>query len=229
MVQGKPINASLLSLQLLYLPPMAKMVALSTLLRAFTDRIALFVRVVGQNEPMENITTERLELRQWQDSDLDFVYDLYSRWLVQRFIGNEPKVMESRSEAQERLDRFKALDHPIHGIWAVTNKENTQVVGTLLLKPIPASGEEPLQPSSDVEIGWHLHPDHWGNGYASEAAEAVLAHGFSKGLKRIVAVTNPANEASQSVCRRIGMQGLGLSKDYYNASCQLFEITKTGD
>jgi RimJ/RimL family protein N-acetyltransferase len=171
---------------------------------------------------METITTERLLLRPWEDSDIDFVYDLYSRWVVQRFIGNEPEVMKSRSEAVDRVERFKAIKHPVHGIWAVTRKDDSKLVGTLLLKPIPASGQEPLEPSGDVEIGWHLHPDYWGSGFASEAATAVLEHAFASGLERVVAVTNPANEASQSVCRRIGMTAKGLSKKYYNATCELF-------
>lgn len=156
------------------------------------------------------------------------MFDLYSRWVVQRFIGNEPRVMESRSEAVERVARFQAVDHEVHGIWAVTRKDDGDPVGALLLKPIPASGEEPLQPSNDVEIGWHLHPDHWGSGFASEAAQAVLEHAFAHGLERVVAVTNPANEASQSVCRRLGMKGKGLSKKYYNATCELFVAKKPG-
>ncbi|MGO4385355.1 GNAT family N-acetyltransferase [Specibacter sp. RAF43] len=171
---------------------------------------------------MKNIVTERLVLRPWEDTDVDFVFDLYSRWVVQRFIGAEPRVMESRSEAVERVARFRAIDHPVHGIWAVTSKADGRPVGTLLLKPIPASGQEPLQPSGDVEIGWHFHPDHWGGGFASEAAAAVLGHAFAGGLDHVVAVTNPANEASQSVCRRIGMKHLGPSKKYYNATCELF-------
>jgi len=175
---------------------------------------------------METIATDRLLLRPWEESDVDFIYDLYSRWVVQRFIGAEPRVMDSRTEAVERLARFQALDHPVHGVWAVTQAQDGQVVGTLLLKPIPASGEEPLQPSADVEIGWHFHPDHWGQGYASEAAAAVLAHAFAAGLDRVVAVTNPANEASQSVCLRIGMEHQGLSGEYYNADCELFVAEK---
>lgn len=171
-----------------------------------------------------SITTDRLALRPWQDSDVDFAYDLYSRWLVQRFIGTEPVVMSSRSEAEERVRRFQALEHPVHGVWAVTRKDDGVPVGTVLLKPIPASGEEPLQPSVDIEIGWHLHPDHWGNGYASEAAGAVLSHAFASGLEQVVAVTNPANVASQNVCRRLGMEHLGSSGKYYNAQCELFVV-----
>lgn len=175
---------------------------------------------------MRTITTERLMLRPWRDSDVDFVYDLYSRWLVQRYLGaNKPKVMETRTEAVERIERFKALDNPVYGIWAITTKADGQPIGTLLLKPIPASGAEPLQASDDVEIGWHLHPDYWGSGYASEAAQAVLSHALAHGLSRIVAVTNPANQASQRVCWRIGMKHLGLTNAYYNAECEFFEIT----
>lgn len=172
------------------------------------------------------IKTDRLVLRPWEETDVDFVYDLYSRWVVQRFIGTEPAVMASRSEAVERVNRFMALEHPVHGIWAVTRKEDGLPVGTLLLKPIPASGEEPLEPSCDVEIGWHFHPDHWGSGFASEAATAVLEHAFDSGLDQVVAVTNPANEASQSVCRRIGMEHKGSTKKYYNSRCELFVIEK---
>lgn len=178
------------------------------------------------NGVMEIITTDRLMLRAWEDTDSDFIYDLYSRWVVQRFIGNVPRVLESRNEASEVLARFRAVNQPGQGIWAVTRAEDGQVVGTLLLKSIPASGEEPLQPSDDVEIGWHFHPDHWGNGYATEAASAVLAHAFASGLQRVVAVTNPANEASQSVCRRIGMTHQGQSNAYYNADCELFVAEK---
>ena len=177
-----------------------------------------------------HIKTERLALRPWDETDVDFVFDLYSRWVVQRFIGNEPTVMESRSEAVARVNRFKEVeDHPVHGIWAVTRKEDGQPVGALLLKPIPASGEEPLQASDDVEIGWHFHPDHWGSGFASEAATAVLEHAFASGLEQVVAVTNPANEASQSVCRRIGMEHQGSTKKYYNARCELFVIEKPAE
>ncbi len=172
------------------------------------------------------INTERLALRPWEDSDVDFAFDMYSRWVVQRFIGNEPAVMNSRNEALEKVARFQDIDHPVHGCWAVTRKEDGTPVGTMLLKPIPASGQEPLEDSTDIEIGWHFHPDHWGNGYATEAATAVLEHAFNAGLEQVVAVTNPANEASQSVCRRIGMEHRGQTENYYNATCEFFTLEK---
>ena len=54
----------------------------------------------------------------------------------------------------------------------------------------------PNDEAGEVEIGWHLHPDAWGHGYASEAARAVLAHGFAHGLPEILAVTHLDNYPS---------------------------------
>ncbi|MGX1159506.1 RimJ/RimL family protein N-acetyltransferase [Arthrobacter sp. SLBN-100] len=187
---------------------------------------------------MKSLETKRLILRPWQPEDADFVLDLYSRWEVQRFIGNHPRVMRERAEAEERILIWRTMDHPFHGVWAVQLKEPAQLrkpdqpknaaplAGTLLLKSIPASGETlPLQPSGETEIGWHFHPGHWGNGYASEAAAAVLAYAFDSGLQEVVAVTARANTASQRVCLRIGMTHRGQTNRYYNAICELFEAT----
>jgi RimJ/RimL family protein N-acetyltransferase len=63
----------------------------------------------------------------------------------------------------------------------------------------------PLQPSGETEIGWHFHPADRGNGYATEAAQTVLDYAFERRLPRVVAVTTPANTASQRVYSRIGL------------------------
>ena len=188
----------------------------------------------GSMGDVKILATKRLILRPWQPDDAAFVLDLYSRWEVQRFIGNYPRIMTSIAEARERIDIWRRLDHPIHAVWAVQLKDTTgkpkqdkasvRLAGTLLLKSIPASGSKlPLQPSGDTEIGWHFHPEHWGNGYATEASQAVLNLAFSSGLPRVVAVTNPANTASQRVCTRIGLVHRGQTDKYYNARCELFE------
>jgi RimJ/RimL family protein N-acetyltransferase len=170
-----------------------------------------------------SLRSNRLILRQWVLDDADFAFDMYSRWEVQRFLGRAPRVMEQRSEAVEKILQWQRLDHPVHGVWAVASKGTSQLLGTLLLKPIPASGDQvPLLPSEDVEIGWHFHPDSWGHGYATEAAATVLDHAFRNSLDNIVAVTSPENAASQNVCRRVGMTHHGLTAAYYNTVCELF-------
>ncbi|HWD61647.1 MAG TPA: GNAT family N-acetyltransferase [Humibacter sp.] len=175
---------------------------------------------------MIELTTERLTLRPFTLDDVDFLFDIYSRWEAQRFIGREPRVMTDRTEAIARAERLAALDHPVHGIWAITDTATGAPHGALLLKELPASGPDPLQPSGDVEIGWHLHPDAWGRGYASEAAARVLEHAFDNGLSRVLAVTHPQNVASQRVALRIGMSDLGITDEYYNVTCALFGIDR---
>jgi len=71
-------------------------------------------------------------------------------------------------------------------------------VGQVLLQPLAGSGE--------IEIGWHFAPEHWGNGYASEAAAALLAHAFDGlGLARVVAVVLPDNQRSLGVIHSLAM------------------------
>ncbi|GAB3618221.1 GNAT family N-acetyltransferase [Okibacterium endophyticum] len=175
---------------------------------------------------MKTLETERLVLRTWEPGDADFVFDLNSRWEVRRFLGTTPSVMQERDEAVKLIERWSALEHPVHHIWAITRQDDDGLLGALLLKPIPASGTDGA-PSGDTEIGWHLHPDAWGHGYASEAAARVLTYAFDKGLDRVVAVTNPENTASQAVCLRIGMTHLGRSDIYYDTVCELFEARRS--
>lgn len=173
---------------------------------------------------MRTIVSDRLLLRPWRDEDVDFLLDLESRWEVMRFLGAQPTTMSDRANALASIARRRAIDDPVHGIWVITTAMGGRLVGNLLLKPVPLSAGEPIGGTPEVEIGWHLHPDAWGHGYATEAAAAVLADAFSRGLTRVIAVTDPANHASQAVCRRLGMTHLGQTTKYYDTSNELFEI-----
>ncbi|GAB2529242.1 GNAT family N-acetyltransferase [Paramicrobacterium agarici] len=174
---------------------------------------------------LHDLETDRLTLRSWTPQDADFVFDMYSRPDVRRYIG-QGHVMQERDEAVKLLERWSELQHPVHHIWAVERTADEQLLGALLLKSIPASGTGDA-PSGDTEIGWHFHPDAWGRGYASEAARRVLDHAWQAGLERVVAVTNPENVASMAVCRRIGMTHRGQSDAYYDTVCELFDVRRT--
>jgi len=176
--------------------------------------------------------TSRLVIRPWTESpaDVEFLFDMYSRWEVQRFLGAAPKVMESRDDAvaaARRLSTYPA--DQLFGSWAITARESQQVLGTVLLKQLPLSAPThplPLPVSDDVEVGWHLHPDAWGHGYATEAAEGALQRGFDGGLDDIYAVTYAENVASQAVCRRLAMTDLGVTTKYYGIECRLFRRSR---
>ena len=79
-------------------------------------------------------------------------------------------------------------------------------VGTASMARLPNDDVE-------VEIGWNLHPDAVGHGWAREAAAAVLARAFEHGLARVWAIMWPHNERSAAVARAIGMIDLGVRPD----------------
>ena len=95
-------------------------------------------------------------------------------------------------------------------------------MGTVLLVPLGGGT------AGEVEVGWHLHPDHWGNGYATEAASGAIARGLAAGLPEVLAVVRPENAASQAVCRRLGMQARGLSERYYGTALEVFSAAPDG-
>jgi RimJ/RimL family protein N-acetyltransferase len=167
-----------------------------------------------------HLETERLLIRPWRHDEADRLLDLLSRLEVVKWLGDgEPVLMKDLDEAHARIDRFAARSAPPLGMWAVERAEDGVVVGTVLLLTLPNADH------GEVEIGWHLHPDSWGHGYAGEAARAVLAHGFAAGLPEIIAVSHTDNYASQAVMRRIGMQDRGVVERWYEGESAYFVIT----
>lgn len=175
---------------------------------------------------MKTIETARLSLRPPCAEDLGFVLDLYSRPEVVRYIGTG-EVQTTQPQALARIERYRSFFGPHTGIWLIETHDAAPL-GFALLKPIPFStGID--QAEEDIEIGWHLHPDGWGHGYATEAAQALIDFAHTTGLSRLVAVTHPQNAASQAVARRLGMRHEGLSARYYETTCELFTLELGAD
>jgi ribosomal-protein-alanine N-acetyltransferase len=98
------------------------------------------------------------------------------------------------------------------GLWAVEIPGVVPFAGFIGLAPVPF--EAPFTPA--VEIGWRLARAHWGRGYATEGARAVLAFGFEvAGLDEIVSFTSRANVRSQRVMERIGLHSTPVD-DFVN-------------
>jgi len=164
--------------------------------------------------------TPRLRIRPWthEPVDLDRLWDTYRRWEVARWLGATPRALASRDEAAGVVDRWAArADGPL-GVWAIEVAEAGLVVGTVLLVRLPDSDSD----SDAVEVGWHLHPDSWGHGYATEAARGAVEHGFAHGLPEVYAVVRPDNVRSLAVCRRLGMRALGRTDRWYGTELEAF-------
>lgn len=172
------------------------------------------------------IETERLILRQFTHDDAERLYDMFRRPEVARWSGTGTP-MTSIDEAHERIDRYPVRrgDHPAADVFAAELKATGAMAGMCMLVPLPPSrGVE----RSDMEIGWHFHPDSWGNGYATEGATALVERAFAAEIPELYAVTNPDNAASQAVCRRLGMEDIGLSTDWYDVELRAFCLKAPG-
>ncbi len=165
---------------------------------------------------MELLRTDRLRVRAWTTSpgDVTRLADVYARSEVTRWLSGPPSV--GPAELVERWAKVHEAD-PRAGCWALEPLDGSPVAGTVLLKPLPHGVGE-------FEVGWHLHPDSWGRGYASEAAAAVVGHAFDDGLPEVYAVVRPGNERSMAVCRRLGMAPLGRTTRWYGVECEAFRL-----
>lgn len=172
------------------------------------------------------IETERLILRFFNHDDADRLFDMFRRPEVARWSGSG-KPMTSIDEAHERIDRYPTRrgTHPAAGVFAAELKEAGVMAGMVMLVPIPPSkGVD----RNDMEIGWHFHPDAWGNGYATEGATAMVERGFAAGMAELYAVTDLENATSQAVCRRLGMEDLGNRTDWYDQELRAFCLKSAG-
>ena len=116
----------------------------------------------------------------------------------------------------ETYGQLEALDEPPYGERAVELRETGEMVGMVGVVPsmgpfgqLPGFGgigpAERFRP--EVGLYWGLAPAHRGRGYATEAAAALIDHGFREmRLARIVATTTRDNLASIAVMRRLGMR-----------------------
>jgi RimJ/RimL family protein N-acetyltransferase len=111
---------------------------------------------------------------------------------------------ESDAFVRERVEPHFA-EHG-HGLWAVEAPGIARFVGYVGLS-VPGFDAD-FTPC--VEIGWRLAFEHWGKGYATEAARVALDFGFSEaGLEELVSFTVPANRRSIAVMERLGMTYAG--------------------
>ncbi|MFE4369106.1 GNAT family N-acetyltransferase [Streptomyces sp. NPDC056835] len=147
---------------------------------------------------MAELRTDRLTVRRWRDSDLE-------PWAA---MNADPEVREhlgdllTREQSDASVGRFQAeFDQRGYGWWAVEVQATGEFIGFAGLDQV-----DDHMLFTGVEIGWRLARSAWGQGYASEAALAVLAYGFDTlELPEILAVTTATNLRSQAVMRRIGM------------------------
>jgi RimJ/RimL family protein N-acetyltransferase len=148
-------------------------------------------------EEVAMINTARLIVRRFYEGDYVALYAYLSNPSVYRFEPGEPISLEKAK--QLCIERAQGDDY-----WAVILRSTSEMVGHLSFR------QTGTQEFFTWELGYIFNPEFHNQGYATEAAKALLAYGFKNfGIHRVVAHCSPENIASWRVLEKIGMRREG--------------------
>lgn len=150
-------------------------------------------------DQFENLESNRLKYRQITLQDSRALFEIRSNQEVMRFMGRDK--MKSVSESEDLIKSVTESFKSGTGInWGITERSADLMIGFFGFWKIDAS-------NCRAEIGYALHPDHWGKGYMNEAARTLIDYGFKKlGLHSIEANVDPRNLSSIKLLEKIGFK-----------------------
>jgi len=148
---------------------------------------------------MIELNTERLLVRGFDTNDAEFILELLNQPSFIQFIGD--KCVRSVDDARNYIATGPIESYRRHGFGLYLVELKDRKV------PIGMCGVLKRESLPDPDLGFAFLPEYWGKGYAFEAASAALdqARDFFK-LARILAITNPDNDASIKLLATLGFQ-----------------------
>jgi ribosomal-protein-alanine N-acetyltransferase len=153
------------------------------------------------------ITTERLILREFKESDWPDVLAYQSDPLYLRYYHWTDRTPEAVQEFVRMFLANQEQQPRIKFQLAVTLKSSQRLIGNCGIRMKAADAHE-------GDIGYELSPKHWGHGYATEAARAIVEFGFTQlGLHRIWSWCIAENVGSARVLQKLGMQAEGRLRE----------------
>jgi RimJ/RimL family protein N-acetyltransferase len=167
---------------------------------------------------MTQLQTARMRLEPCCEAHFEGLHAMNRLPEVMRFIGGGgPETPEGTRAMIERV-QARWADWG-YSWWSFLAQDTGQVLGAGAIQHLrpeagPVTDFDALR-SQPLEIGWRLHPDFWGKGLASEAAQAMAAFAFDTlAAQELLAVRHPDNIDSQRVMERLGMRYRGLERWY---------------
>jgi RimJ/RimL family protein N-acetyltransferase len=167
----------------------------------------------------QNLVTERLLLRPWRVDDAPLALRAYGDAEVARWLAPAVDLVADEAAMRVLLQKWVEDDAGLltpAGRWAIERREDGRLVGGATLLP--------LAPDDEYEIGWQLHRDSWGHGYATETGIALAKWAFDQGLEQVIAVVRPANTRAEATVRRIGMEWIGETEKYHDMRLQVYRL-----
>jgi RimJ/RimL family protein N-acetyltransferase len=165
------------------------------------------------------LETERLILCKWTEADCDALFEILREAEVVRYIADgKPFSMKKVKEFLDWADAYESENGFCR--WKVVERSSGAVVGSC--------GFARPHDTTEIELGYLFAQNAWGNGYATEIAEAATAYGFKKlGFREIIAMTDVENTASQKVLEKIGFTRRGI--EVFSGEENLVFIKKKSD
>ncbi len=142
--------------------------------------------------------TPRMILRSWKPTDLPLFITMNKDEKVMRFFPDTLSETETEAFYSRIQDEFHRNGW---GLFAVELKSTGQFIGYVGLHEIGFEADF----SPGVEIGWRLAADYHNQGYATEAAKAVMTLAKKSGITRLYSFTAKINAPSERVMQKIGM------------------------
>lgn len=172
------------------------------------------------------ITTERLVLRTWKETDFQLMTDISMDEEVMRYFPKKQGLEHTTRFCKRMNELFEKEKYCYFAVDVLATGEFIGFIGMCY-----QSYEAPHTPF--VDIGWRLKKSAWGNGYATEGAKACLKYAFEElGLKGIYSVASVINTPSINVMEKIGMKKLQnfmhpyLLEDERLKECVLYKIER---
>jgi len=153
-------------------------------------------------------------MRPFAEHDVDALHELFRHPDVTEWIG-----VPTRAEAEETIAHHRSHQAE-HGYsqWAAEDRATGRLVGEV--------GLQLLEGGPDVEIGWVIARDRWGEGLATEAAAPWFGVAFDElGFDEVLAVIRPENAASHRVATKLGMRAAG-TRHAYGREMALYALSR---
>jgi RimJ/RimL family protein N-acetyltransferase len=144
------------------------------------------------------LETTRLRLRRFRRDDVDVVFAIIGDAIAMKYY---PRTF-NRKDAEDWVERnFQRYAAHGYGFFAVTLKESDEMIGDCGILHQEVEGKD------ELEVGYHLRRDHWGHGYATEAARACMEFAFlTLRAEKVISLIRPENLPSRRVAERNGMK-----------------------
>ena len=161
-------------------------------------------------DSIPRLETDRLKLRAIFPDDAPAIFELFSDSKVTQFYDLEPYL--DVEQARNLINNYTSWFQNDQSVrWGIVRKDDGQLIGTCCFDSFRGRNQS-------VNLGYDIGSKHWGHGFATEAAQAVIDHAFEHGIvgpvNRIEAKTIPQNIGSERVLLKLGFEKEGVLRQY---------------